>query len=81
VWLPTSTADVRRAVNLKASSELLADARNAGLKLSELFERALIEELRQWRMRQWREESTDAVAAYNEQLTVHGACFQGHWGE
>jgi antitoxin CcdA len=81
MWWPTPIADVRRAVNLGASSKLLADARNAGVKLSELFERALTEELRQLRIRQWREESADAVAAYNEQLTAHGACFQGRWGE
>jgi len=81
MWWPTPSVDVRRAVNLGASAELLADARDAGVKLSALFERALIDELRQLRIRQWREESADAVAAYNEHLTNHGACFQGRWEE
>ena len=81
MWWPTRTADMRRAVNIGASAELLADARSAGVKLSQLFEHALIAELRQLRTRQWREESADAVAAYNEQLMSRGACFQGRWEE
>jgi post-segregation antitoxin (ccd killing protein) len=63
------------------SAELLADARKVGVNLSALLRRALIAELQQLRSRQWREESADAVAAYNEHLMLYGACFQGRWGE
>jgi antitoxin CcdA len=81
MWSTPAIQDVRRPVNLGVSSELLADARKAGVNLSALLRRALIAELQQLRSRQWREESVDAVAAYNEQLMLHGACFQGRWGE
>ena len=64
-------------MNLGASSELLADARKAGVNLSALFERALIAELRQLRCRLWREENASALAAYNQHLSLHGACFEG----
>jgi antitoxin CcdA len=81
MWSPLQNQDVRRAVNLGASSALLADAREAGVKLSALFERALVAELRQLRCRQWRAENAPALAAYNEQLGLHGACFEGRWGD
>jgi antitoxin CcdA len=81
MWSPPATQDVRRPVNLGVSSELLADARKAGVNLSALLRQALTAELRQLRSRQWREDSAEAVAAYNEQLLLHGACFQGRWGD
>jgi antitoxin CcdA len=67
-------------VNLGASSELLADARKMGVNLSALFERALIAELRQLRWRQWRADNAPALAAYNQYLSLHGACFEGRLG-
>lgn len=81
MWSPPATQDVRRAVNVGVSSELLADARRAGVNLSALLRRALTAELQQLRSRQWREESAEAIAAYNAQLMLHGACFQGRWGD
>ena len=81
VWEPVVAQDARRAVNLSVSSELLADARKAGINLSALFERTLIAELKQLRRQQWHAENVRAVAAYNEDLMLHGACFQGRWGD
>lgn len=81
MWSPPAIQDVRRPVNLGVSSELLADARKAGVNLSALLRRALVTELAQLRSRRWHEESADAIAAYNEQITLYGACFQGRWGE
>lgn len=81
MWSPPATQDVRRPVNLGVRSELLADARKAGVNLSALLQRALTAELQQLRSQQWREDSAEAVAAYNEQLMLHGACFQGRWGD
>jgi len=71
----------RRAVNLGVSAELVEDARRAGVNLSALFERALIAELAQLRRSRWRDENAQAIAAYNEELMLHGACFEGRWGE
>lgn len=81
MWWPQENHDVRRAVNLGASSELVADARKAGVNLSALFERALTSELRQRRCREWRAGNAAGLAAYNEGLSLYGACFQGSWGE
>jgi antitoxin CcdA len=81
MWWPQETPDVRRAVNLGASTALVADAHNAGVNLSALFERALVAELRQVRRAQWRDGNAEALAAYNEYLMLHGACFEGRLGE
>jgi antitoxin CcdA len=80
MW-PVAPKAVRRAVNIGVSSDLLAQAREASVNLSSLFERALLAELKQVRCRRWREENARAAEVYNENLTLHGACFEGRWGE
>lgn len=71
----------RRPVNLSVSAEILGAAREAGINLSALFERALIGEVAHARRRRWREESARAVLAYNDYLASNSTCFQGRWDE
>ena len=54
----------KRAVNLTVDADLLAEAKNAGLKLSELLESTLRERLREHRL-EWmanREQGSHRVA-------------------
>ena len=52
--------------------ELVETARAAGVNLSALLERALIEELRALRFRAWWRENLRAIEAYNAHVNNHG---------
>ncbi|BCW90241.1 hypothetical protein sos41_34090 [Alphaproteobacteria bacterium SO-S41] len=66
----------RRAVNLTASSYWLHEAKTLGLNLSELFDRALEEKVREAQ----RAEAKREVAEYNEWHAKHLA-EHGLWNE
>jgi post-segregation antitoxin (ccd killing protein) len=51
----------------------------AGVNLSALLERALIEELRQLRGRAWRLENARAVEGYNAHIKDHGTLGDPRW--
>lgn len=53
-------------------SDLLAAAREAGVNLSAVLDRALEEEVAEARRRSWREENRAAIAAYNEFVDQNG---------
>lgn len=63
----------KKAVNLSIDSELLKAAREDGLNLSKVLERALKEE----RARRWLAENKDAIEAYNEDIRKHGVWSDG----
>jgi antitoxin CcdA len=63
----------RKAVNLSIDSTLLSEAREQGLNLSQVLERALREE----RARRWLAENKDAIEAYNEDIRKHGVWSEG----
>lgn len=67
----------KRATNVSIRSDLLDAARDAGVNLSATLERALAQELAQRRRARWREENRDAIAAYNEHVSVHGTFSDG----
>ncbi len=69
-----STAAVpKRATNVSVRSDLLAEAREAGVNLSATLERALNEELAAAKRKKWREENRDAIRAYNVHIEKHGS--------
>jgi antitoxin CcdA len=68
----TPAAIAKRATNVSVRSDLLQAARDAGLNLSAMLERALMEELAAARRRKWREDNRDAIQAYNEHIEKHG---------
>ncbi len=68
---PVQTA-AKRAANVSVRSDLLAAAREAGINLSAALERALTQELANFKRKQWREENRDAIAAYNDYVDEHG---------
>ena len=67
----------KRATNVSIRSDLLDAAREAGVNLSATLERALVEELASVRSARWREENSEAIAAYNEYVDEHGAFSDG----
>ena len=81
VRLSVLQAVQKRPVNLSVRAETLGAAREAGINLSALLERALIGELAYLRARRWREENARAVWTYNEYLASHGTCFEARWDE
>jgi antitoxin CcdA len=78
VMLPMPAAGAaKRPTNLTVRGELLDAARAAGVNLSELLERALIEELARLQRVRWRRENSEAVAAYNDHLQQNGRFVAG----
>jgi antitoxin CcdA len=67
----------KRATNVSVRSDLLAEAREAGVNLSATLERALTAELASVRRAKWREENRAAIAAYNEHVDEHGTFSDG----
>lgn len=70
--LGQKTAPKRRA-NVSIRGDLLVAARRAGIDLSAVLERALIEQL----STRWREDNREAIAAYNEHLEHRGVFSNG----
>lgn len=67
----------KRATNVSVRSDLLAAAREAGINLSATLERALAEDLAALKRKQWREENSEAIAAYNEYVEENGTFSDG----
>lgn len=63
----------KKAVNLSVNSDLLQQAREVGVKLSQVFERALSQETRALKQARWLEDNAEAIEAYNEHITHDGA--------
>jgi antitoxin CcdA len=62
----------KRAVNLSIDADLVAEAKAAGVNLSETLERALTNKLRETRKRKWQEENRKATESMNEYVRKHG---------
>jgi len=76
--LPRSaSADAKRPTNVSLPGELLIAAREAGINLSALLERALTDELAERVRLQWRAKNAGAIAAYNDNLMRDGTFSMG----
>jgi antitoxin CcdA len=62
----------KRSVNLNANSDLLRQAKEEGINLSQTFEEALVITLREKLEERWLAENKDAIAAYNEHIERNG---------
>jgi antitoxin CcdA len=62
----------KRSVNLNANSDLLRQAKEEGINLSQTFEEALVITLREKLEERWLAENKDAIAAYNEHIERDG---------
>jgi antitoxin CcdA len=62
----------KRATNVSVRSDLLDEARAAGVNLSAALERALGIEIAELKRKRWLETNREAIAAYNEYCEKHG---------
>jgi len=69
----TRNKPAKKAVNLSIDSELLQAAREQGINLSAMLERALTAET----ARRWLEDNHDAIEAYNEDVLANGVWSDG----
>lgn len=67
----------KKAVNLSVDAELLAKAKEMELNLSATLENVLREKTREEEARRWKEESREAIEAYNERVRTHGVWSDG----
>ncbi|MDO5623122.1 MAG: type II toxin-antitoxin system CcdA family antitoxin [Pseudomonadota bacterium] len=68
----SSPAQRKRATNLSLSEDVLADARELNINLSQVCEQHLRTLIRQARERRWLAEHADFVAAYNTTVAQAG---------
>ena len=67
----------KRPVNLKASADLVAQAKAYGINLSSAFEAALESAVKAAQIAQWREENRAAFAAYDRRIETNGVFSAG----
>lgn len=63
---------VKKAVNLTANAELVANAKEKNLNLSEIFEEAILIKLRVIQQQEWLEKNREGIEAYNERIERNG---------
>jgi antitoxin CcdA len=73
----TSKTSTTRSANVSVLSDLLAEAQEAGIDLSDVLEKALIEELAATKRRKWLEDNREAIDAYNEHIAKDGVFSDG----
>jgi len=62
----------KRHANVTVRGDLIDAAREFGINLSALLERALTNELAEMRRVEWRSGNAGGIAAYNDNLDRHG---------
>jgi antitoxin CcdA len=62
----------KRHVSLSANSDLIGNAKKAGINLSQTFEDALVVKLRASLEEDWLKENKEAIAAFNERIEKNG---------
>jgi antitoxin CcdA len=66
------SATVKKAANLSVRADLLAEARELGINLSQTLETALAEVVKKEKERRWLEENHAAIEAYSRHVEEHG---------
>jgi len=66
------TSAPKKATNLSINSDLLRQAKELNINLSQQVEGYLSELVRKAKEQQWREENAEAIAAYNERVERDG---------
>jgi antitoxin CcdA len=62
----------KKPVNLTANADLLQNAKDAGINLSQTFEDALLVKLRVTLEKQWLAENQEAIVAFNLRMKRDG---------
>ena len=67
----------KKSTNLSINSDLLRQARELRINLSQALEQRLAELVREKRRRQWKDENREAIEAYNSRVGDHGVFSDG----
>ena len=67
----------KKSTNLSVNSDLLRQAKEYHINLSQALELRLAEMLREEKCRKWQEENQDAIDDYNRRIEVKGAYSDG----
>jgi antitoxin CcdA len=62
----------KKAANLSIDSDLLRQAKEHHINLSNALEKRFIKIIAEAKRREWREENGDAIAAYNQRIKEKG---------
>ena len=65
-------AILKKATNLSVRTDLLEEARNLGINLSQTLEKALEAEVKKTKESAWREENRAAIEAYERHVEKRG---------
>jgi len=67
----------KKSANLSINSDLLRQAKECRINLSQVLEQRLAELLREEKHRKWREENRDAIDTYNVRVETGGVFSDG----
>lgn len=67
----------KKATNLSINSDLLRQAKERRINISQALEQRLAELLREEKSRAWKEENREAVEEYNNRIETHGTFSDG----
>jgi antitoxin CcdA len=71
------TTAPKKATNLSINSDLLRQAKELNINLSQKVEQYLSEVVREAKQQQWLTENQEAIAAYNERIEANGVFSDG----
>lgn len=67
----------KKACNVSVNEDLLRQARELGINLSQTLEAELERRVREAKAKAWAEENKDAIEAYNRYVAEHGVWSDG----
>jgi antitoxin CcdA len=67
----------KKSTNLSINSDLLRQAKERRINISQALELRLAELLREEKSRKWKEESREAIEDYNRRIEAHGTFSDG----
>lgn len=67
----------RKPVNLSVREDLIAEARDLGLNVSQVTEHALSDSIAKARAQQWLKENAEAIEKHNERVAQKGLFNEG----
>ncbi len=71
------TSAPKKATNLSINADLLRQAKELNINLSQQVEKYLSELVREAKQQQWRAENQEAIAVYNERIEANGVFSDG----
>lgn len=72
---------MKKSANLSVDEDLLIEAKEYGISLSQTFQEALLAKVKAERARRWQEENREAIEEYNRHIEKHGIWAEKvrHW--